>query len=492
MNALPLAFIRPDWLLFALPPLVMLWLYARLPEKSATAPGIADHLREALTVRQPVKRWIAPLPIALVALAILAIALAGPSWQRQETPLNQDEGVVILALDASESMQQQVGGMSSWQHALLKSRDLVAALPTTNVGIIAFAGSAHWVLPPSRDKQLLTYTLAGLSSLKMPVAGKYWQRIEQPLMALKVDVSSVVLLTDTPPVLDRSPWPMQTWLFGEQEESSDGILVSLSQEDVDYLVDNILRDLTRTESSAEQWRDDGYLFILPMGVLMLFWFRRGWSLAWSILLVCQLSFNAPQVWASNGADNISNWWFSGDQKGRYYFQQGRFDLAAQAFDDELWTAISFYQGGDFEQAALHFASLDTPYAQLMLGNALAQQDYLQRALSVYYAMGLDHPYRREVAQNIASIEQRLAERQQMTEAQQTDIDQKEEQQIIGQAAVEDPSQLIDSAMQDQLSGQDILNQQQLAERWMAHINTAVGDYLTALFALQAHRGKSDE
>ncbi|MEY3018547.1 MAG: hypothetical protein RL336_1682 [Pseudomonadota bacterium] len=495
MSWLPLAFVRPMWLLFCIPPLIALWYYARLPDKRAQAPAIVEHLREALTVRRASGRWLAPLPLAMIALFVTGIALSGPSWQKQDTPLKQDEGVIILALDASVSMHQSSASLSYWEHGLLKSRDLLAALPAVKVGVIAFAGSAHWVLPPSRDKALLDYTLAGLTRLQMPIEGKYWQRIEGPIEQLSLPVASVIVLSDRLTTSDNSlPWQIHWWRAGAHHDAVDGISgvnLSVDDSDIKQLQQWVQRDLAKAAGQGEQWRDDGYYFVLPMALLVLLWFRRGWSMAWSILLVSQWALYSPPSSASDGAE-VMGWFFSGDQRGRYYAEQGDYQGAAQSFEDPLWRGLSYYHSGQYSEAVEALLPLDTPYARLMLANALAQQNQLPRALAILYSFDGAHPYADVIAQNIAVIEQRLADQREMAASQQTDMDEQAELEAVASDEEVDETLLIDSAPNEVLSGRDIIEQEALAERWMAHINTAVGDYLTAVFALQAVDGSSDE
>ncbi len=98
-------FLRPVWF-WALIPGLGLWVLMLLEQRksyqwrSVIAPHLLKHL-----VRHPKQRpWIRPTAITLPSLMISVLALAGPAWERQETPFVQDEAPLIVALDLSQSM----------------------------------------------------------------------------------------------------------------------------------------------------------------------------------------------------------------------------------------------------------------------------------------------------------------------------------------------------------------------------------------------------
>ena len=76
-------------------------------------------------------------------------------------------------------------------------------------------------------------------------------------------------------------------------------------------------------------------------------------------------------------------WASGDQRGRWLMNHGRYAEAAQAFDDPLWRGVALMRGVDFKAAEQAFAGLDTPLSAYDQGNALVMQGKYDEAIRRY-------------------------------------------------------------------------------------------------------------
>jgi len=483
-------FLRPLWLLLAILPLLLMWYYHRLPVNKSQTASIAPHLYKALLVKQHRAHWLTPVPLALLALLLMTLALAGPSWQQQASPLSKDDSSLVIVLDNSMSMQQNDIPPSRWQRAIMKARDLVALRPAGKVGLVAFAGSAHWVLPPTSDMALVEYSLQGIERLQMPTPGKYWQRVANALAEFypASDPSlSVLLITDTAPTEPLpAPWDktyVASLLLSNDHSAAlyKSVYYSPTNKDIERIAALITSSYNDFSGDNAQWLDSGYVLIYPMLILGLLWFRKGWSMMWSVLL-CVTLLPAQPVYADD--EGVTDWWFSGDQRGRWYFEKGDFNAAAKAFDDKQWRGISYYQSKQFEEAADVFATIDTPYARLMLANALTHMAEYQHALTIYNNLKSDGQFVSEVTNNIAFAEARLAEQIAMAASQQAGFDEQQSMQAIQLADGDQTEQGMASQLVEQLSAQDILTEQSIAERWMQHINTNLGDYLSNVFAQQ--------
>lgn len=109
-------------------------------------------------------RWRRHLPFALFLLALtsLALALARPV-AIVSVPTNQT--TIILALDVSRSMLQDDIQPSRLAAAEDAARSFIQSQASgTQIGIVAFAGFAEMIQPPTTDQEALEAAIASLST----------------------------------------------------------------------------------------------------------------------------------------------------------------------------------------------------------------------------------------------------------------------------------------------------------------------------------------
>ena len=101
-------FLRPWWLVLLIP-IVLLVFYSKpaLESNPRWAEFIADHLFDALKVKGGHSHWFNPVNVGLVLVSLCALLMAGPSWQRQVSPFVEDQAVLVIALDLSDTMSQK-------------------------------------------------------------------------------------------------------------------------------------------------------------------------------------------------------------------------------------------------------------------------------------------------------------------------------------------------------------------------------------------------
>ena len=148
----PLVFEWPEllWGLLALPLLVLVYL-ALLRRRKRVALRYAS----LALVKQagPGAAWRRHLPPALflLALATLLFALARPQAVLR---LPSQQQTVILAMDVSGSMRASDVEPSRLEAAQAAARNFVAEQPAhTRIGVVAFAGTAQLVQPPTRNRE---------------------------------------------------------------------------------------------------------------------------------------------------------------------------------------------------------------------------------------------------------------------------------------------------------------------------------------------------
>ena len=152
MNA-PMIFLWPEflWLLMLLPLLVLLYIWLlRRKKKMALRYASLSIVREAMGKGQSFKRHIPPL-LFLLSLAAMLVASSRPF---AVITLPSDQQTIMLAMDVSGSMR----ATDVKPNRLVASQDaakaFLADLPRNiRVGIVAFAGTASVVQPPTLSRE---------------------------------------------------------------------------------------------------------------------------------------------------------------------------------------------------------------------------------------------------------------------------------------------------------------------------------------------------
>jgi Ca-activated chloride channel homolog len=153
MNQLPLTFQWPDalWLALLLPLLVLLyvWLLSRR-KKLALRYASLSIVKEAMAGKLGFRRHVPPL-LFLASLALMLLAVARPT---AVVTLPSHEKTVILAMDVSGSMRAKDVEPNRLVASQNAAKHFIAQQPRhTKVGIVAFAGTASLVQPPTTSRE---------------------------------------------------------------------------------------------------------------------------------------------------------------------------------------------------------------------------------------------------------------------------------------------------------------------------------------------------
>ena len=139
------------WLLLIVPVLVASYLLLlRRKRSQAIRHGILGIVRAAAARSRSFRRHVPPL-LFLIALTLLLLAVARPAT---EIVLPSQRGTVILAMDISGSMRADDIVPSRLDASRVAARAFVEEQPrNVRIGIVAFAGTAALVQPPTLDRQ---------------------------------------------------------------------------------------------------------------------------------------------------------------------------------------------------------------------------------------------------------------------------------------------------------------------------------------------------
>ncbi|MFD9706355.1 VWA domain-containing protein [Lentzea sp. NPDC059081] len=117
------------------------------------------------------ERWSRHVPAAflLAALALLTVALAGPTSE-QRVPRNR--ATVMLVVDVSLSMKATDIKPSRLEAAQTAAKSFTEGLtPGINLGLISFAGSATVLVAPTTDRAAVSQSIDGLKLAQSTATG---------------------------------------------------------------------------------------------------------------------------------------------------------------------------------------------------------------------------------------------------------------------------------------------------------------------------------
>ena len=542
-------FLRPEWLLL-IPGLLLFERLLRNPEANRDrfhdiiAPELLEHLR----LRRPRGARFNPSSVLAVLLALLTLVMAGPSWRQQPSPLAEDAAPLVIALDISESMATTDIAPSRLARGIQKVTDLLKLIPDKQIGIVAYAGSAHTVLPLTTDHDIAQNFLSVLNPDLAPRPGKFPEYALpgiDKLLSNSYYKSSVLLLADG--LGSASPALIKDWcrasehqllVYGLGDPSPEQSAVPL---DRDSLADTASAcggryfDLTINTSDVEAiasalsdaykviddealpWLDSGYPLVFPMLLLALLWFRPGWTRLWLwLLLPCLLSVSeAPLAqpggektpaaaeaqtaasdpgWLEPLVDGFAGLWLTPDQYGRLLMSMGYYDKAARTFRSPIWRATAHYYQEDFQQAAVLFTRQDSDIALFNEANARAQRRDYAGARERYDVLLQRNPEFPGAASNRLLVHTIIEASNRLSESQAEEagvgsesIDGDDPQ--IGEGA---DSLMTEPEARQQYSAEEILASPETAELWMNNVQPDPGNFLRSKFNIQLQeRGVSE-
>jgi Ca-activated chloride channel family protein len=395
-------FLRPYWLLVIIPMVWVWWTLRVRPDGGKSEESIiAPHLLKALSMQGGSQQRFTAIDSALIAFCFVALSAAGPTWSKKQNPFTPPTPPAVVIVEVSQSMLAQDIQPSRLERAKHKIRDFAELRVGAPTALIAFAGSAHMVLPLTDDPSLFISFLEGLDPEVMPKPGqKIGAALElaDELLKKEQDFGAVVVFADGIDPADgeivrsmakREDRVLAALPLSKTESSSfrDFATVSLTPDSRD--VKKLERRISVSYQSSlvgdnsESWDDKGWLFLWPALLISLFWFRKGWTLRWAVqtsVLLFIVHMPSP-AYAQTWTDVFATY----DQQGRYAYEHKDFERAAHFFTDPIWKGVALYDLGKYKESAQSFAELETPLAHFNRGNALVKAGDYALAIEAYGA-----------------------------------------------------------------------------------------------------------
>ncbi|WP_028627889.1 VWA domain-containing protein [Metapseudomonas resinovorans] len=512
-------FLRPLWLLLIVPGVLLPLAWLRRHDLKRQLDGIiAPHLVEHLVITPHDDQRLRPVHLLGALLVLGGIAAAGPTWQQDIPDFLDNRAPLILAVDLSPSMDADDVPPTRLAAARHKLHDLIQRRAGPRTALIAYAGSAHLVLPATEDPVLLDTFLQALDTGLMTQPGKdVLGVIDQARVLLDAEKApgTLVLVTDGADPdqfeaiskrLEGGDLQVLVLAVGSQDGglvrdakgqprvAADGRPVqasfdedalkrladaanaplgslTLNEDDLDWIELHAQRHFEAVQGDGQQvhWKDAGYWLCWPLALIAFFCVRRGWQVHWlGGLLLAVLLGTAP---APARAGALADAFFTPDQQGRWAFEHGHFPQAAARFADPYWKGVAAYQAADYDAALASFARLDTAPAYFFLGNIYVHHFKFPEAIAAYkqaLARQADFP---EATANLALAEALLKDY--------------EDQQDAGT-----PDEKADKVVEDQTPAKGRQERQQNTPQaasdqlWLNNLTTSPAQFLKRKFMLQ--------
>lgn len=473
IDALPHV-LRPFWLLI-LPLLAwLLWrLWHRQRQIGRWQRLLPEAFHAALLTRGKLRNSRRPWLLLGTAWLLACVALLGPSWQHAEQPnLSRVDPLVIL-LETTPAMLAADVRPNRLEQAKRKILDLLHTRDDAQTAVVAFAGSAHTLVPLSNDIATTQNLLDALQPDLMPEPGHRAELAvahgiellargangrgrllligsslnEQERTAIRsvLEDSDQQLLILGVGTAQGAPIANEDGSFLKDETGAiliprldDGAMRRFANsiegryqqariDDSDLAGLGLLERsgalVTQDDSTRlDTWLDQGYWLLLPLLLLAACGGRRGWLFCLPLLIVI------PQP---ASALSMQDLWLRPDQQGMRLLEAQRPAEAAERFEDTQWQGYARYQAGDFAGAAKQFAKGDTAADHYNRGNALARNEELEAAIEAYdQALELD-PELEPARRNKATVEAALRQRQEQEQEQ-------EQEQTSNEPAQDEP------------------------------------------------------
>ncbi len=513
-------FLRPWWLL-AVPLVWLLW--RRLRALDVAPPpfpaNIAPHLAEHLLVNRGGRYRIRAVDLLAAGTLLLALAAAGPSRRLPPDPRFADsQPPLVIALNVAESMLAGDVEPSRLLRAKHEVLDLLALRRGSRVALIAYAGSAHLVLPFTDDPTLMKPFVDALTPEVMPVAGRNASAaaaLASTVLARTGTRGTILFVTDGIDEVDIAAFERQrreggpgtvALIVGNEDRAARRTSDAGGREregarsaalrrwqrvgDVEIVReeagDGDLRALERAiaiaatragagSASWNGWNDGGWLLAWPAALLLLVCFRRGWTLAGWPSALALLALAQPP----NAVADPWEAWVTPDQRGRLAYERRDYAGAAGHFQDPMWKGVALYRQGRYPEAVQAFARVPGPDGLFNLANALLKDRRYAEARAAYQrvlALAPEHAGARRNLPIAIAILARLGEL-------------RGEEDAAGALPGEEPTAVDEGANE---GGEVVVDERTMlgleaSEQWMRLVETRVADFLRSRFALEAAR-----
>ena len=451
-----LHFIKPIWFWAFLPlSLIVILVLIANREDNKWKKLIAPHLRDHLFIKGSKQAFWLPIIAFILSCSAITLALSGPTWKMKDLPGGKASAVLLIGLDLSHSMLANDISPNRLERIKLKISDLLDADPETDIGLFAYAGTPHIVVPFCSDYSIVKHHTESLHPALMPLKGSNMSlaiQLADSLLSRIEAPSTLLLITDhlnesdaqlinsfvekgkhkvtiipsattsggvMPSFYNKNrtlknkngsnrmaTCDMEVFDRLDRHEKINTIPLTLDQSDVEHIAEQVRKEKMFTlndEVDDEEWDNKGWLLIFPALILVLSWFRKGWSIFWmwsGLLLMTSCSPN----------DKHASWWYSDNYRAQHQYKEGNYEKAAATFESIPHKGMAYFKAGNYEAALEVFSYDSTAIGLFNKGVTLTQLGRLEEASDAFEKVISLQPDMTEALKNLERTQRMISER----------------------------------------------------------------------------------
>lgn len=395
------------------------------------------------------------LALGSILWALLMAAMAGPRWDYTEFESYQEDTSLLILLDLSRSMDSPDIAPSRIIRARQEIEDILNLSNGIKIGVIGFAADAHIISPITDDINNIRYLLPLIGTDLIFVQGTRLVpafKAAQSVLATEASVNKSVLLISDGGAHDDNDAIMSAI----KDLSNDGITLHTlgvaTKVGIKFVDDNskpvlrdnkeiisklekdklkalsiagggeyfdthysnknaveILKAVNRNSVVKEQngktikrWDEKFYIFLFPIMIIVLLWFRKGFT--FPIILLVLLT-PANNVHALNKIDKL---FLNEEQYAKKVFEEtDDVEVALKTFKDPYKRGVAYYRAGRYKEAEQEFRKNQRAEvmesSMLNLANALAKQDKFEESVGTYRNLLQKNPQHSKALHNMKLV-----------------------------------------------------------------------------------------
>ncbi len=191
----------------------------------------------------------------------------------------------------------------------------------------------------------------------------------------------------------------------------DFLEITLDDSDVKDLAKAISDNLIfedKSDEEEENWQDNGYWLLIPLTLLFLFSFRKGWAL-YLVLITISLRSCSDKENKKEINFTFDDLWYTKEYQVQKEYDDQNYTKAALEFSNPVRKGVAYYKAGDFSSAKIAFEKDTTTIGLYNLGLTYAKLGQLEKSQEIFKKVLQKDPANENANSNLKHIISAIAE-----------------------------------------------------------------------------------